>query len=235
MEHVTHDSQQVLVHGFCGVFFLSLWCNEAEIQYILPPDHLTKHLLPQLNHSTAGSSYINTQWSSCIIVIIHMVPYFHDHLILQASLIKILAMNLKKQYQLLGSHCCWSYQWLQLLYTNSWLECFCTCINFLMERMFSFPWWLLRFTSYSDAANHSNEYNYCNVSYTERLRLICPNSSGSWGRQTAEGATVPLCFLPVCEVKHNLHYEDSGTYFCRTQENTKYYVNISVLGRHVAM
>ena len=106
-----------------------------------------------------------------------------------------------------------------------------------MERMLIFH--ILCLTSYPDAANYPNEYNYCNVSYTGWLRLVCPNitaSTASWGRWTAEGVSVPLCLnQPVCEVMHNLHYEDSGTYFCTTPDRTKYYVNISVLGRHVAM
>ena len=95
MEHVTHASQPVLVHGFCGGFFLSLWCNEAEIQYTAAPppvpDHLTKHLLPKPNPSTADSSFLNTQWSSCII---HMVPYFMTTSYPKHPLLKIPAMNL---------------------------------------------------------------------------------------------------------------------------------------------
>ena len=84
MEHVTHASQPVLVHGFCGGFFLSLWCNEAEIQYTAAPppipDHLTKHL-PKPNSSTADSSFVNTQWIHALFT----CAIFHDHLIPEAS------------------------------------------------------------------------------------------------------------------------------------------------------
>lgn len=89
----------------------------------------------------------------------------------------------------------------------------------------------------TDAADEPNEYNNCSVSYTDRLRLVCPNTTvgtASWGRRT-KGGTVPVCLnQPICEVPHDLQYEDSGTYFCMILDAASgidyYYVNVSVLG-----
>ena len=72
------------------------------------------------------------------------------------------------------------------------------------------------------------------MSYLERVKFHCPvgvQSTGTWLRN---GSLVCQLESPVCKIERQLHYDDSGTYYCQTTNpNSKYGVNLTVLGEFV--